>query len=88
MGLEYCVQRSQRRRSDETSLDTSPVPRSRIAHLAVATSFLTGASTSQLGWQVCGVDVFRELRFVAFTENVDLADGSFVEPSFDEGPDG
>lgn len=29
-----------------------------------------------------------QLRLVAFTEDMDLSDGSFVEPWFDEGPDG
>lgn len=61
------------------------VPRSRIAQAAPAR---TGASPAEVLRQVLGRNVLLQLLLVVLAEDVDLADGGFVEPGLDEGPDG
>lgn len=43
---------------------------------------------TQIRGESLWVDVGEELGFVTFPKDVDLADGRFVEPGFDQGPDG
>lgn len=61
------------------------IPRSRITQV---TTPRTLTRAPQLDWQVLRRNVLLQLGLVGFTEDMDFANGSFVQPGFDEGPDG
>lgn len=66
-------------------LELLRIPGSRIAQTAS-----TGAGTlaAEIGRQVFGGDLLEQFGLVVFPQDGDFGDGDFVEPGFDEGPDG
>jgi hypothetical protein len=66
-------------------LPTNARPRSRITKRAPPRAF---ARPTEVFREGRSRDLLQEVVFVGGTEDVDLGDGGFVEPTFDEGPDG
>jgi hypothetical protein len=64
---------------------TNSRPRSRITKRATPRALARPPEVFRKGRRR---DLFEEVVFVGGTEDVDLGDGGFVEPAFDEGPDG
>jgi hypothetical protein len=46
------------------------------------------AFATKISWQIVFPDLLEEVGFETFTEDGDLGDGDFIEPWFNETPDG
>jgi hypothetical protein len=66
-------------------LELRRIPGSRIAQTTAAG---TRTLASEIGRQVFGGDLLEQFGLVVFPQDGDFGDGDFVEPGFDEGPDG
>lgn len=61
------------------------IPRPCITHFTPGRTF---TRTPQISRQVFGGDVLQKLGLVIFAQDVNLADSGFIQPGFNERPDG
>jgi hypothetical protein len=66
-------------------LELLRIPRPGIAQTAPSSA---RALAAEIGRQVFRGDLLEQFGLVVFPQDGDFGDGDFVEPGFDEGPDG